>query len=209
MRHAVLSDIHGNAWALDAVFAELARAGVHGVINLGDCFYGPLDPGGTLERLRALDWPTVRGNQDRVLLSPPTSATAEFTSAQIGAEGSMWVRDRTSACVQQGEILACHGDPRHDDVTLIERVEPGHGRMVMNPGSVGLPAYEDDLPLRHVMEAGTPHARWAILTRMAAGYGIEFRATPYDAGPAVRSALANGREDWAHWLKSGRARLAG
>lgn len=37
------------------------------------------------------------------------------------------------------------------------------GALVVNPGSVGLPAYDDDAPYPHVIEAGTPHARYAII----------------------------------------------
>jgi hypothetical protein len=37
------------------------------------------------------------------------------------------------------------------------------GALVLNPGSVGWPAYnDDDHPYPHVMEAGTPHARYAV-----------------------------------------------
>lgn len=37
MRIAVLSDIHGNNWALDAVLRDLDDARVEQVVNLGDC----------------------------------------------------------------------------------------------------------------------------------------------------------------------------
>jgi hypothetical protein len=38
----VIADIHGNAWALEAVLPE--RSGVRGFVNLGDILYGPLQP---------------------------------------------------------------------------------------------------------------------------------------------------------------------
>jgi diadenosine tetraphosphatase ApaH/serine/threonine PP2A family protein phosphatase len=50
------------------------------------------------------------------------------------------------------------------------------GRLVVNPGSVGIPAYDDDLPYQHVMEAGSPHARYAVptgLTRWQPGTRFE------------------------------------
>ena len=46
-RIAVLSDIHGNRWALEAVLEDIERNPVDAVLNLGDVLYGPLDPGGT------------------------------------------------------------------------------------------------------------------------------------------------------------------
>jgi len=44
------------------------------------------------------------------------------------------------------------------------------GQTVVNPGSVGLPAYEDDSPTYHKMESGSPHARYAIVSRL---YDVE------------------------------------
>ena len=43
------------------------------------------------------------------------------------------------------------------------------GRLLVNPGSVGLPAYRDDLPFPHAMEAGSAHARYSIVTRLQTG----------------------------------------
>ncbi|MGA8391413.1 MAG: metallophosphoesterase, partial [Burkholderiaceae bacterium] len=57
MRIAVLSDIHGNLPALQAVQADLARRGVDLVINCGDILSGPLWPCETADALMALGWP--------------------------------------------------------------------------------------------------------------------------------------------------------
>lgn len=244
MRIAVLSDIHGNAWALDAVVDELEQSDVHRVLNLGDCFFGPLDPKGTYQRLSDRYWPTVRGNQDRALIDRTGGhPTADFSLREIGDAGVAWLAEHTSLIVRTGTVLACHGNLERDDVTLLERVERTHvraatdpelrealagaepevevvlcghshrpgtvqladGRLVVNPGSVGLPAYTDDAPHPHAMESGTPHARWAVVERTAAGWRVELRATPYDTGPAVAAARDNGRDDWAEWIAMGRA----
>ncbi len=45
MRLAVIADIHGNDLALQAVLADIAGQGVDDIVNLGDCFSGPLEPG--------------------------------------------------------------------------------------------------------------------------------------------------------------------
>jgi hypothetical protein len=79
---------------------------------------------------------------------------------------------------------------------------PG-GRMVVNPGSVGLPAYRDDLPHPHVMETGTPRARYCILTPVLGGWTAEPIAVAYDWPAAAEAALRNGRPDWARWLATG------
>ncbi len=39
---AVISDIHGNRWALEAVLEDINRRGIKRIANLGDCLYGPL-----------------------------------------------------------------------------------------------------------------------------------------------------------------------
>src|SRR3954463_8753788 len=65
MRLAVISDIHGNLAALEAVLADIKARGVDRTVNLGDCVTSPLWPKETFEALEALSLPTVRGNHDR------------------------------------------------------------------------------------------------------------------------------------------------
>lgn len=77
------------------------------------------------------------------------------------------------------------------------------GRLIVNPGSVGLQAYEDDRPFPHRMEMGSPHARYAFVTRIGADWTVEFRAVEYDWDAASATAKANGRHDWAVALRSG------
>ncbi len=79
------------------------------------------------------------------------------------------------------------------------------GRLVVNPGSVGLQAYDDDHGHPHVMENGTPHARYAIAEQGADGaWTAHFHAVAYDWEQAARLALANGRPDWVMPLRTGR-----
>lgn len=80
------------------------------------------------------------------------------------------------------------------------------GRLCINPGSVGLPAYEDDQPFPHVMEAGSPHARYAIIDRPGAAWRVEHVAIAYDWEGAAAVAEARGRPDRAFWLRTGRSR---
>ena len=79
------------------------------------------------------------------------------------------------------------------------------GRLVVNPGSVGLQAYDDDHGHPHVMENGTPHARYAIAEQGADGaWTAHFHAVAYDWEQAARLALDNGRPDWVTPLRTGR-----
>lgn len=81
---------------------------------------------------------------------------------------------------------------------------PG-GPLVVNPGSVGQPAYSDPTPPHpHVSEAGSPHARYAVVT-IAAGKvaSVGLKAVAYDWRAAAARADSLGRADWAHALATG------
>jgi predicted phosphodiesterase len=79
------------------------------------------------------------------------------------------------------------------------------GRVVLNPGSVGLPAFEDPAEPAHVSESGSPLARYAVL-RVDGGRvaGVDQIALAYDHEAAARRATSNGRPDWAYALRTGR-----
>jgi predicted phosphodiesterase len=94
MRIAVISDIHGNCYALDAVLADLREQGqgqgqaqkqeqeqVDQMVCLGDAIQGGAQPVETVQRLRELGCPVVMGNADAWLLDEGGS-TAEPTSVQ-------------------------------------------------------------------------------------------------------------------------------
>ena len=90
-RVAVLSDVHGNAVALEAVLAELAADRPELIVLGGDLTWGPL-PNTTLAVVRAIETPVrfVRGNADRsvgVLLDERGS----WLAAQHGAEATSFV----------------------------------------------------------------------------------------------------------------------
>ncbi|MES2497883.1 MAG: metallophosphoesterase family protein [Pseudomonadota bacterium] len=90
--------------------------------------------------------------------------------------------------------------------THIQRTHrrPG-GQLIVNPGSVGLPAYDDLHPWPHVMESGDPRARYAIVTRGDDGvWTAEPIAIDYDWDSAALTAEAHGRPDWAFALRTGR-----
>jgi len=78
--------------------------------------------------------------------------------------------------------------------------------LVVNPGSIGMPAYTDDNPVPHAMETGAPHARYAVVTRRPGGiWSAELRAVAYDWDRAAQQAQANGTPAVARWTASGRA----
>ena len=77
------------------------------------------------------------------------------------------------------------------------------GRLIVNPGSVGCPAYSDDTPVPHVVQTGSPDARYAQIALGETGWDVTFRHVPYDPARMVGLAQAAGRSDWAEAVATG------
>lgn len=78
------------------------------------------------------------------------------------------------------------------------------GPLVVNPGSVGWPAYEGDSPYPHVMESGTARASYAVLDDASDRWEVEFRLIDYDWESAALIAESHERYDVARALRTGR-----
>jgi predicted phosphodiesterase len=76
-------------------------------------------------------------------------------------------------------------------------------RLVVNPGSVGSPGYRDTHPYPHVIEAGTPDARYAILEFEGGAWRATFRHVPYDHEAMAALARRNGQPELASALATG------
>lgn len=117
MRIAVLSDIHSNLVALDAVLAE--AGGIDGAWVLGDIVgYGP-EPDAVVERLRGIGATGVLGNHDAAALggpeidwfNPDARAAAAWTRDTISEATRAWLSALPVTVTQQGFALV-HGSPR-------------------------------------------------------------------------------------------------
>jgi predicted phosphodiesterase len=98
------------------------------------------------------------------------------------------------------KVVLCGHSHRADLVRLAS------GITVVNPGSVGCPAYDDPEYPAHVSESGSPHARYATLDIASDGsVAVAFHAIAYPFAEAARRAAANGRPDWEHALLTGRS----
>lgn len=117
MKVAVLSDVHGNADALAAVLMDIRQHSPDAIINLGDCFYGPLDVARTAELLSGADIAlTVCGNHDRWLLSSDAGDEWDHLARPLlSAEALAWLKALPATAVLD-DIFACHACPR-DDLT--------------------------------------------------------------------------------------------
>lgn len=242
MRLAILSDIHGNLPALEAVVDDLRYRRADRVINLGDHVSGPLLPEETVRFLMLQDWVHLAGNHERQLLTLPLSEQGPsdaFAHGRLTGEQLSWLATLNHSQTHGEDLWLCHGTPDSDSTYLLETVEKtgvrraggdeihrrlgqveapvvacghshiprwvclGGGRRVVNPGSVGLPAYDDTHPSPHVMASGSPEARYAILEQRPDGWCCELIAVPYDYEPMARLADRRGRPDWAMALRTG------
>lgn len=240
---AILSDIHGNLPALEAVMAVLRDRSPDLVVNLGDSVSGPLFPRETAALLMQQDWLHLAGNHERQLLAAaPGAMTAsdQFARSQLTEAQLGWLGQLEPAIALSESIFFCHGTPHSDHAYLLETVESGQtrlasadeirtrlghvqhklvgcghshvprsvrtgaGQWLINPGSVGLPAYSDDAPAHHKVEQGSPDARFAWLHRTGeGGWHVSLECVPYDHLAASRQAMAQQRPDWAHALLTG------
>ena len=265
-RLAIVSDIHGNLPALEAVWTEIEREPPARVVNLGDIASGPLWPAETVQWLMAREaaepgrWSTIAGNHERQALGADIArmgASDAYAARALGAPERAWLGALPGTLWLPDDVLLCHGTPASDLVYFMETVIPGFGTdgqrgvraasaselqaraaaqappgdsraglsaslilcghthvprvmavpggpLVVNPGSVGLQAYDDVHPHPHHIENGSPLARWALAERDDAGrWHVQLRATPYDWRNAVARAQSNGRGDWADALATG------
>lgn len=90
--------------------------------------------------------------------------------------------------------------------THIPRIVHNGNQLIINPGSVGLPAYHDDTPAPHNCETGSPHARYAILEARSGLWQASLKSIPYNNERMVELAGKNNRPDWVSTLQSGRIR---
>jgi putative phosphoesterase len=129
MRLAVVSDIHGNMAALEAVIEDIARRGVDQVVHGGDlALMGPR-PADVIDTIRELGWPGVVGNTDELLWRPEEhdrqrdrapqletllrwlfDAYAPYTLEAIGKERLAWLHDLPTELRLDG-IAIVHAAP--------------------------------------------------------------------------------------------------
>lgn len=245
MQIAILSDIHSNIYALQEVIKDIKSRDIEVVLNLGDMFYGPIEPKATYELIRENKFINICGNQDREILEASLdqlekNPTLRYTYENLGEEVLYWIQDLQFEKIIGGTYYMIHGTYFDDSQYLLEDISNGEvtlrrdkeiikltdnievpfifcghshlprvhklntGQIVINPGSVGLQAYEDELPIKHKMQNHTPDAAYTILTVEENQYSIEQVRVAYDYEKAARKAEDNGREDWAYALRTGK-----
>jgi predicted phosphodiesterase len=129
MRYLVLSDIHANIDALDAVLEVARGEGFDRAIVLGDLVGYGAEPNLVVERIRALDpVAVIRGNHDKVAagietadgFNPTAQRAAAWTRDALSEESRNYLRDLPEGPVAIDSLtLACHGSPADEDTYIV------------------------------------------------------------------------------------------
>lgn len=245
MKIAVLSDIHSNVFALDAVIKDLEKHSVDLKANLGDILYGPIAPKSTFELLMEHDFITISGNQDRQIYESTdeeieSNLTMQFILDDLGSKPLEWMKSLPFEKQVNEDVYFCHGTPKSDLIYLLEDVSKGHallrsdseiiallagqeskliccghthipravhlsnGQLIVNPGSVGLQAYTDEEPVVHSMENFNHHASYSIVEKVYSAWIVQNIKVPYDYQLAINESKKRNRNDWVHFLSTGR-----
>ena len=199
MRVAVVSDIHANLVALDAVLAAVGS--IDAVWQLGDVVgYGP-DPDGVVERLESIGAVGVAGNHDLAALggpeidwfNPDARAAMEWTRRRIGDRSKTWLAALPTTRDEHGMTLV-HGSPRDPVWEYVTSVPSARANLAALETPVGLHGHTH-LPMAWADRDGRIEA-------IAPGPGSSFRL---DGGPALLNPGSVGQprdgDPTASWLE--------
>jgi len=132
----LISDVHSNVVALEAVLSEMDAIGVEKILHAGDIVgYNPY-PNETIELFRKRKIISIRGNHERALVSGDTSnfnwyaaCALRWTSNTIGRENLVYIsklKDTEAISVDNTGIFLAHGSPNDlDEYVYPEDIEPG------------------------------------------------------------------------------------
>jgi len=123
VKFAAIADIHGNYAALEAVLADIAALGIGEVVNLGDHLSGPLEPQRTADLLIARGFPSIRGDQDRILVElGPAGTSRRLDHKRLQQRHLDWLADLPPTLIYRDDVFLCHGTPEDDAAFWLDRV---------------------------------------------------------------------------------------
>lgn len=215
LRVAVLSDVHGNVPALEAVLADAHAAGPDLFVFCGDLTWGP-EPERTADLVGALGPRAVcvRGNADRFVrevaagLRPPANARESWICERHSPAALRLVSGFAFTAVVDvhglGPVRFCHGSPRSDHELVTARTPArrfaeftagieervlvtGHSHLQFDRRVAGLRSVNPG-SVGLPFHAGTPGtAYWALL-----GPDVSLRRSLFDAADAAARSTAAG-----------------
>lgn len=215
MKIVVISDIHGNAFALDKVLADLRDEGYDYIVCLGDAIQGGPQPAETVARLREIGCPIVMGNADAWLLTgvetgdPITGerkikldVIRDWSLSKLSSEDRAFIAEFVPTVeipLDGGRSLLCfHGSPTSFDEIILPSTPDLGFHALLSPY------------LPHIMTGGHTHLQQ--IRRIGASDSFFFN--PGSVGIAYTRQQADGNfraDSWAEYAvlsaKDGRIAL--
>lgn len=216
MKTAVISDIHGNLRALEAVQAEIEGLGVDEIVVAGDVLPGPF-PAETLDRILEVGRPIrfIHGNGDRNVLralrgqdlaeiSPAFHEWIRWNAAQLTSNHAETIAGWPSILTFEsalGSVFVCHATPRNDTDVFFRRTSEEALLPLFEPvaepivvcGHTHLP-FDRHVGRHRVLNSGSvgmPNAErgafWLLFDE-----GVQFRRTDYDVEAAAAEIRRSG-----------------
>jgi putative phosphoesterase len=214
MRIAVVTDIHANLTALEAVIADVRIAGADLVVHGGDLVAGGARPAEVIDRVREMNWPGVYGNTDEMLWKPHRvseilqasqlqrikdgilSFTIPTTLQQIGEDRLAWL-SALPLRWSNGDVTVVHAGaddpwqyvPADASEDLLERAYASLGSRVVVYGHIHQP-FVRQLPEFAVVNAGAVSLTYDGDPRasyaLVDGARVEIRRVAYDVEQEIR-----------------------
>lgn len=232
MRLAVISDVHGNAPALDAVLEHIAGERVDAVVLLGDHVSGPIDPKGAAERLMGLKAVAICGNHDRWTVDlglRGAGAADRFARGQLSPGQLSWLAELPATARVGDEVFVCHGTPDDDEMPWLDNFYDGRTTTLPSEEEVAGHAAGIDSAVilcghTHIARTlrlsdgrlianpgsvgmqlvrGSPDAHYAVVEKGRRGWQTALIAVPYDTEAAAKLAEANGFPGWGESIRHG------
>jgi len=198
MRIAVLSDVHANLIALDAVLADAGS--IDAVWHLGDIVgYGP-DPDGVVARLHSIGATGVRGNHDAAAVggreiewfNPEARRAMEWTREVISADTRSWLAALPERRTD-GDFSLVHGSPRDPTWEYILSAPVARASLAVLATRHGLHGHT------HVPMAWRSEGSWveAVDPRSVAILELDERPTLLNPGSVGQPRDGDPRASWA------------
>ena len=185
--------VRGNhdCWLIDRPFDKMG--------SWERCAFPQLDAG-HLDWLRQVPPTQIFRNQVFLCHATPSDDNTYWLET-VTPDGSVRMSaleaiEKEAKGISQSLILCGH-------THIARAVRLSDGRLVVNPGSVGGPGFRHSDPYPHLIEAGAPDARYAILELVSASWRVTFRHVTYDHEAMAALARQNGQPELAAALATG------
>jgi len=130
MKIAILSDIKSNVYALEEVIKDAKNKQVDVMLNLGDSFYGPIEPKKTYELLKDNQFISLCGNEDRKILEATPAQleennTLRYVYNDLNNDILHWIQDLPFEKLIGDDYYMIHGTYQDDSIYMLEDVNSG------------------------------------------------------------------------------------